>query len=480
MAVYICKVCGGSLDIDGNEKIVECEYCGTKQTIDEMQSETITVNIVNNVSSVSSVNTEGPSADSLLERAFLFLEDNYWKKADEYCEKVLNIEPQNAKAYLCKLMAELHVKKQEDLSKCPKPFDYSYNYEKVIRFGDKELVSTLEGYIEQIKERNELNRLERIYAHGIEAMNKAGTPQEFKNAANVFAAIQEYKDAAELMRECAKKAEEASAEANKIFKVFLRIVGAVAIGVVMLFIYNLLIVPNMNYSKAVSALEKKDYVAAYELLTELDDFKDASALFENNKDAIYKALLESAEIGKPIYFGAYEQDNDTNNGKEDIEWIVLDKQDGKMLVISKYALEIMIYDEYEKDDEPAVWETSTLRAWLNGTFMDEAFSTEEKSAVLSTTIVNKDGESDTTDQVFLLSAEEAELYFEGDEEREVSPTKNTGDVIFVGGCKWWLRTQGSDEATAVTVSEWGEINRSGDIHSSERIGVRPAMWIEIE
>ena len=42
----------------------------------------------------------------LLKRAFMFLEDGDWSSADEYCEKVLDIDPENARAYLGKLMAQ--------------------------------------------------------------------------------------------------------------------------------------------------------------------------------------------------------------------------------------------------------------------------------------------------------------------------------------------------------------------------------------
>ena len=49
----------------------------------------------------------------LLERAFMFLEDGKWDEADSYCEKVLDKDPKNAEAYLGKLMAECHTKKQD-------------------------------------------------------------------------------------------------------------------------------------------------------------------------------------------------------------------------------------------------------------------------------------------------------------------------------------------------------------------------------
>ena len=93
------------------------------------------------------------TVDSLLKRAFMFLEDRDWKSADEYCEKVLDIDPECAKAYLGKLMVELQVSKQEDLKDCDVPFDDSNNYQKVIRFADEALASMLKGYNETIVER---------------------------------------------------------------------------------------------------------------------------------------------------------------------------------------------------------------------------------------------------------------------------------------------------------------------------------------
>ena len=47
--------------------------------------------------------------DTLLRRVFIFLEDGNWQAADEYAEKVLDIDPENAQAYLGKLMAELAI-----------------------------------------------------------------------------------------------------------------------------------------------------------------------------------------------------------------------------------------------------------------------------------------------------------------------------------------------------------------------------------
>lgn len=107
------------------------------------------------------VNSGNANEESLLKRAFMFLEDGDWSAADEYCEKVLDIDPENARAYLGKLMAECRACRMEDLQNCRQPFDGSGNYNKILRFADPKLIETLKGYIAHINERNEHDRLER-------------------------------------------------------------------------------------------------------------------------------------------------------------------------------------------------------------------------------------------------------------------------------------------------------------------------------
>lgn len=93
------------------------------------------------------------NTEPLLKRAFMFLEDGDWNSANEYCEKVLDIDPENASAYLGKLMAELHVRKQESLKDLAEPFDRSNNYQKAVRFGNQKMKLHLAGYAEQVNER---------------------------------------------------------------------------------------------------------------------------------------------------------------------------------------------------------------------------------------------------------------------------------------------------------------------------------------
>ena len=142
----------------------------------------------------------------LLKRAFMFLEDGDWNSADEYCEKVLDIDPECAQAYLGKLMAELRVRRQESLKDQAEAFDKRNNYQKAIRFADDALRTSLSGYIKHINHRNEIARLEGIYAQAKSAMTIA-TSAKYKEAARLLESISEYKDSKLLVKECFEKAE---------------------------------------------------------------------------------------------------------------------------------------------------------------------------------------------------------------------------------------------------------------------------------
>ena len=198
------------------------------------------------------------------------------------------------------------------------------------------------------------------------------------------------------------------------------------------------------------------------------------------------SIDKNCKVGDYITFGTYEQDNDTLNGKEPIEWLVLDKKDGKVFVISKYALDCKSYnDEYEA----VTWETCALRAWLNNEFINEAFSsTEQEGILISTVSDNKNPVYDTDpgkatqDKVFLLSINEAEKYFSSANERQCKPTdyavaNGVKESSGNGNCWWWLRSPGNYQSHAAGVCSDGSFSESGYTILSVYASVRPAMWI---
>lgn len=80
---------------------------------------------------------------SLLKRVQVFLEDGEFDRADEYCEKVLDMNVENGEAYLYKLLAGLGLVKKEELSSLTEPFDGEPAYAKIMRFGSAQLKKEL-------------------------------------------------------------------------------------------------------------------------------------------------------------------------------------------------------------------------------------------------------------------------------------------------------------------------------------------------
>lgn len=147
----------------------------------------------------------------LLKRAFMFLEDREWQSADEYCEKVLDLEPENAEAYLGKLMAELHVRTRNAMKDQSEPFDERNSYQKAIRFGNETLKKELTSDVTFIKDRNETARKESIYQSALADMNKK-TEQGYRSATIQLDSIKEYKDADDQIVVCEKCIEEIKAK----------------------------------------------------------------------------------------------------------------------------------------------------------------------------------------------------------------------------------------------------------------------------
>lgn len=195
-----------------------------------------------------------------------------------------------------------------------------------------------------------------------------------------------------------------------------------------------------------------------------------------------------------ILFGHYEQDGKKSGYNEMIEWLVLDVQGDKALLLSVDALDAV---PFHKNYNPVAWEGSSLRSWLNDTFLETAFDAEEQMLIQTTRVDNsaeqgneKWGNKDnraTSDKVFLLSCEEINRYFPDIQSRICKPTKYAisrgadvrmlNDGVTEAGW-WWLRSPGEKANHAAYISFKGECwsNAVGNGYLS----VRPAMWIDLD
>ena len=95
-----------------------------------------------------------------------------------------------------------------------------------------------------------------------------------------------------------------------------------------------------------------------------------------------------SRMGESIFLGSYEQDNDPENGKEPIEWVIIGESETGYWVQSKYVLDFKNF--HHKKEKGVCWETSDIRAWLNGEFYEESFTNAEKAQILLTTVDNSE------------------------------------------------------------------------------------------
>ena len=216
-------------------------------------------------------------------------------------------------------------------------------------------------------------------------------------------------------------------------------------------------------------------------------FSNPSRKLSVRNDKGESITLADVKVGDTIYLGVFgfqtysltTQDREKLLNREDFAWLVLDIQDGKVLLISK---DIIARMPYNHEDEAAPWKDSSVRKWLNGDFYD-SLPEGVSQRIVETSITNDGYPSGsnpggkTTDKVFLLSADEVNRYFANNYERIA--VLNFREILRdKTDYTWWLRTTGSVSGRAVCVDIDGTVLGTG--YSTESFhGVRPAFWISI-
>lgn len=253
-----------------------------------------------------------------------------------------------------------------------------------------------------------------------------------------------------------------------------------------------------KYDRAMAYINAQDYEAAYTLLDGLN-YEDSEEKRESIKPQYYEILLSRASAGDTVSFGSYEQDGDESNGKEEIKWIVLEKEADRILVISESVLDHQPYNTVCTD---VTWSNCSLRQWLNDEFLNAAFTEQEKAAIPVVDVsadenpkYSTDPGSATQDKIFLLSIEEVSRYFSSDSARTVHPTvyaKEQGSFVeeTTDNSWWWLRSPGKNRSYAASVFVNGVVNYSGyytitgNFNQGSGVNywggsVRPVLWIDL-
>ncbi len=201
--------------------------------------------------------------------------------------------------------------------------------------------------------------------------------------------------------------------------------------------------------------------------------------------------LETAQKGDNIEFGHYEQDNVTSNGKEPIEWTVLDVTDTEILLMSAKILYSKPMNAFgENESWYRRWDSSDLSVWLNGTFYGAAFSDDEKKKIVADIISAPNGNNVSSNKVYLLTEEELMDYFGVTDPEAVNDVLratmteaawNTADSphkpeeYSAEACYfWWLRSYQDDGMTKAVNSD-GQIITDLSWYG---YGVRPVIRIK--
>ena len=180
--------------------------------------------------------------------------------------------------------------------------------------------------------------------------------------------------------------------------------------------------------------------------------------------------------GSILKFGQYEQDNNYNNGKEPIEWVILsiDWHAGTAMLYSKYLLDCQVYHQARVG---TYWKNSYIREWLNNAFYNSAFTTEEKSAILQTKV------SDSLDYVFLLNAEQITSgnLANGGIATYYARAKGTYVAYDTGTSSWWVRTDYAEGTNGAFVGAHGKIYNShnNDLTMNDN-GIRPVIVVSLD
>ena len=204
---------------------------------------------------------------------------------------------------------------------------------------------------------------------------------------------------------------------------------------------------------------------------------------------ILEELSSSGNSGQTqvITFGSYAQD--TGGATKPIKWKVLEKKGKSMLLLSDRILDVK---PYHGSNIAVSWEGCDLRTWLNVDFVKEAFRGEEEFLLKYAEVENHNNKSyntrggkNTKDRVFLLSQNDYYKYFPNKDFAKASATdkakrKQLSCCPGTDYGYWWLRTPGSGVVKAIQVDPDGNLISCGGNVTESKIGVRPALWLELK
>ncbi|MBZ4191822.1 DUF6273 domain-containing protein [Niabella beijingensis] len=177
-------------------------------------------------------------------------------------------------------------------------------------------------------------------------------------------------------------------------------------------------------------------------------------------------------------------------------WLVLDIKKDRILIITE---DIIALRWYHSDFTDTTWADCALRKYLNTEFYN-TFSQDEKARIIAVENHNPDnawfktkGGKNTTDNIFLLSLEEACEYF-GDSKENLNIKSKQKWLIadendqnrrakYENEFHWWrLRSPGYYGKTSASINAKGNVYvRGNGVYGRPKDGggLRPALWLKL-
>lgn len=163
------------------------------------------------------VTATAANKENLIKRAYMFLEDGEYETADTYFDKILDIDIEDSRAYIGKLLASCKLKSEDEIPNLPQTVTDDKNYIKALRFATPEqkaryealngaIVNRIEGEKQRIAAERERLKAEREELENIERERRARQQKEERKL--------EYQRRSEPLK---KTLRELQAELNKTF-----------------------------------------------------------------------------------------------------------------------------------------------------------------------------------------------------------------------------------------------------------------------
>lgn len=155
---------------------------------------------------------------ALLKRGFMALEDDEWNNADNFFERVLDMDAECAEAYLGKMLACNKLRNIEEVKECLVNLDRDKYYKKMIKFGDELLIEQFEKCNRVNKANMEERRKSELYNEANRMLSTSKSIDDYNNVLEIYSSIKDYKDSADLYKEVEEKIkkEEIYVEGKKI------------------------------------------------------------------------------------------------------------------------------------------------------------------------------------------------------------------------------------------------------------------------